>query len=39
LIRVAAEQTKRTVASVCEELARGRGVSLAADRAGDRPVP
>jgi hypothetical protein len=32
LIRVAAEQTGRTVASVCEELARERHVSLAGDQ-------
>jgi hypothetical protein len=35
LIRVAAEHTERTVASVCEELARGRDVTLVADQVGE----
>jgi hypothetical protein len=32
LIRGAAEQTQRTVESVCEEIARGREVTLTSDQ-------
>jgi hypothetical protein len=39
LIRVAAEQSQRTVRSVCEELAERRNVALTTDGADDSAVP
>jgi hypothetical protein len=39
LIRVAADQTQRSVATACEEIARERAVSLAARHTAERPVP
>jgi hypothetical protein len=39
LIRVAADHTQWSVATVCEEIARERAVSLDARHAAERPVP